>query len=116
MIWVLAVLYRFRQILFNYPYLQYKNGYYMALTNDEKESLRLKMGDFLKADPTTTDYLEARNDLKSQLQSIRPGFTPEAIETAIRESEPNMRTVLNGKTLELQNRIEHMMEYLDRRL
>jgi len=89
----------------------------MPLNESEKEFLEPGIIEYLKARSISSDKeIEAVDALKSQIRSIRPDIRPEAITTAIGESEPNSTMVIGGEMQDLKFHRNDMLEKLSRRL
>ena len=89
----------------------------MPLKEKEKELLEPGIIDYLKARSISPNKeIEAVDTLESHIRSIRPDMSPEAISTAIRESEPNSTIVIAGEMQDLKFHINDMLEKLSRRL
>ncbi len=89
----------------------------MPLEEKEKELLEPGIIDYLKARSISPNKeIEAVDALGACIRSIRPDMSPEAISTAIHQSEPNATIVIAGEMQDLKSHINDMLEKLSRRL
>jgi hypothetical protein len=84
----------------------------MGLTEQEKRFLEPTIIDYLIARSKHTGEFEASDALYSQIKSIRPDMSEEAINTAIGKSEPLATTVVAGEMVDLRFHIGDMLEKL----